>query len=276
MINEVHPILKNFRWKISYLALWFSVSIVQAILNSLFGHQIGIGMALMDAAIYNALFAVGVLPLWYPIRYHSSKKQQSFFILLFSTLLPYILLACVFVSCWIAAGNHLMLWIIPNPDYSTFLQLSTGWRFVEGTSFFVITILFYTRHTHLAVLTEKIAALQQTIERQKGEVTRIPIRDRQQIHIINIQEINYIEAYGDYVRLYTAKGNFLKENTMKFFEEKLPLSLFVRIHRSYIVNINQVNKIELYEKERYHVHLKNGTILKTSETGYKLLKESLR
>ncbi|MDR1198285.1 MAG: LytTR family transcriptional regulator DNA-binding domain-containing protein, partial [Prevotellaceae bacterium] len=59
------------------------------------------------------------------------------------------------------------------------------------------------------------------------------------------------------------------------FEENLPSQQFIRIHRSYIVNVNEVAKIELYEKESYRVCLKNGEVLKASSNGYKALKAAV-
>ncbi|MDR0815249.1 MAG: LytTR family transcriptional regulator DNA-binding domain-containing protein [Bacteroidales bacterium] len=105
-------------------------------------------------------------------------------------------------------------------------------------------------------------------------LTRIAVKDRQQIHVVPVNDIDYIEADGDYVKLHTGKNAFLKEKTMKYFEENLP-SQFIRIHRSYIVNVNGVSKIELYEKESYRVYLKNGMMLKASSTGYKALKDAV-
>ena len=104
-----------------------------------------------------------------------------------------------------------------------------------------------------------------------GTLTRIAVKDRQQIHVIPVTDIDYIESDGDYVKIHTGEKAYLKEKTMKFFEENLPQQ-FIRIHRSYIVNVNEVAKIELYEKESYRVHLKNGEILKASSSGYKTLK----
>ena len=314
-MNDEHPILQHFRGRVGYMAIWLSVSIVQAILISLFGVRIALGVALIDALIFNALFAIGILPLWYPVRYHSPKYRSHLRSLPRQTPAPritlshtpspnlqlpqatsphitsshtslsytsfpytfiaYTLLAGILIVSWIAAGNHLIQWLISHPDYHTFLHLSTGWRIVQGALFFVIVILFFTRHAHVAALTEEVATLQQTIDRQKGEVTRISVKERQQIHIIAIEEIEYLEAYGDYIQLHTAKGTFLKEHTMKFIEERLPSTQFVRIHRSYIVNIQYVAKIELYEKEHYRVHLKNGKIIKTSDAGYKLIRTYL-
>ncbi len=121
-----------------------------------------------------------------------------------------------------------------------------------------------------------LQTLKQTVGEQSGSLARIAVKNRQQIYVVPIQEVDYIEANGDYVTLHTAKGAFLKERTMKYFEENLPQQQFIRIHRSYIVNVGEVSKIELYEKESYRIHLKNGTVLKASSNGYKALKEAVR
>jgi hypothetical protein len=55
----------------------------------------------------------------------------------------------------------------------------------------------------------------------------------------------------------------------------LPGDLFVRIHRSFIVNIEAIAKIELYEKESYKVQLKSGASIKASAAGYKLLRQKM-
>ena len=121
---------------------------------------------------------------------------------------------------------------------------------------------------------QQLQSLCNSITLQSGSLTRIAVKDRQQIHVIPVDDIVYIEADGDYVKLHTDKKAFLKEKTMKYFEESLPQQ-FIRIHRSYIVNVNEVAKIELYEKENYRVHLKNGETLKASSNGYKALKAAL-
>ena len=108
-----------------------------------------------------------------------------------------------------------------------------------------------------------------------ASLTRIAVKDRQQIHVIPVDDIYFIEADGDYVKLHTARSAYLKEKTMKYFEENLPSQQFIRIHRSYIVNVNEVSKIELYEKDSYRVHLKSGELLKASSNGYKALKAAV-
>jgi len=94
--------------------------------------------------------------------------------------------------------------------------------------------------------------------------------------VIPVSEIIWLEAEGDYVMIHTAEGRFLKEKTMKYFETHLDPDQFARIHRSAIVNVNQIARVELYDKEQYAVMLHDGTKLKASSTGYKTLKQILK
>jgi len=121
----------------------------------------------------------------------------------------------------------------------------------------------------------KIQEFKNYINHTTDALTRIAVKNSRQIHVIPVNDIDFIEADGDYVKLHTAKKAFLKEKTMKYFEENLPAGQFIRIHRSYIVNVNEVAKIELYEKESYRVYLKSGETLKASSGGYKALKAAV-
>lgn len=104
---------------------------------------------------------------------------------------------------------------------------------------------------------------------------RIAIKQGSKIHIVQVDSVNYIESNGDYVLIHTPEGRFIKEKTMKYYEQHLPKQSFVRIHRSYIVNIHQIARIENFEKESHIVILKNETRLKVSSEGYKSLKQVL-
>lgn len=104
---------------------------------------------------------------------------------------------------------------------------------------------------------------------------RIVVKDRHKIHIIPVDQIRYIESMDDYVLIYTREGRFVKQKTMKFLEKTLDPRYFVRIHRSYIVKVEEINEIQQYEKESYIVILHDKTKLKVSKSGYKNLKEVL-
>ena len=104
---------------------------------------------------------------------------------------------------------------------------------------------------------------------------RIVVKTAGVIKIIPVNELNYLEADDDYVKLSTTEGMFHKNKTMSFFEQTLDPLQFIRIHRSYIINMAQVTKIELKEKDSYVVLLKSGIWLPVSKTGYVKLKASL-
>ena len=108
------------------------------------------------------------------------------------------------------------------------------------------------------------------------KIERIAVKSGSRIIVIPISEVQYIAAEGDYVSVINLAGeSYLKEKTMKYFEAVLPESEFARIHRSYIVNINQILKIENKDKDYHEVILKSGKAIKSSMTGYRNLKNVL-
>lgn len=111
---------------------------------------------------------------------------------------------------------------------------------------------------------------------EEESLDRITVKDGTRITLITINELLYIQACGDYVTLVTPAGQYVKEQTMKYFESHLPEDTFVRIHRSTIVNVTQISRVELFGKETYQLLLKNGVKLRVSLSGYKLLKERLK
>jgi two-component system LytT family response regulator len=107
------------------------------------------------------------------------------------------------------------------------------------------------------------------------EQNRIVVKDGTEIKIIPIQDVDYIEAYDDYVKIYQGKKYILKKQTMNHFEQVLPKDQFIRIHRSYILNVNELTKIESYEKNSYVAILKSGTSIPISRSSYSDLKVRL-
>jgi len=114
-----------------------------------------------------------------------------------------------------------------------------------------------------------------TREELNDSIDRVVIKNGAKIKILPITQINYIEAQDDYVMIYSTEGRFLKENTMKYFENHLNPVDFIRVHRSYIVNINLISKIEPYTKDTHVAILKDGSKIKVSDSGYKNLKDKL-
>ncbi|MCF1750717.1 LytR/AlgR family response regulator transcription factor [Mariniradius sediminis] len=132
---------------------------------------------------------------------------------------------------------------------------------------------------------EKFLQLEQTValkemleseERTHQEAAqRVVLKVKNEIKIIPVPEIKYLEANDDYVNIFTKEGKFLKNKTLSYFEKSLPPDSFVRVHRSYMVNIAEITKIEPYEKEGYLLKLRGGETVPVSKTGYPKLKSVL-
>lgn len=107
------------------------------------------------------------------------------------------------------------------------------------------------------------------------QLQRVAVKIGQKIHVILIPDIVYIRSDGDYVQIVTGRQQYIKEETMKYFEANLPGKQFVRVHRSYIVNVEKILRIETYEKQNQMLTLANGDKIRASAAGYKLLREAL-
>jgi len=109
----------------------------------------------------------------------------------------------------------------------------------------------------------------------QGRLDRVVVKTVTSIKVIPVNEITYLETQDDYVMIYTHQGKFLKQQTMKYFESTLDPEFFIRIHRSFLINVREILRIEPYEKSSYQIILKGNITLPISRTGYRLLKEKL-
>lgn len=121
----------------------------------------------------------------------------------------------------------------------------------------------------------KIKTFLETASKQPEEQLRVVVKTGSKIRIIPVHEIIFIEADDDYVRIHTADGSFLKKKTMQHFEDVLNPTDFVRVHRSYILSIPQITRIETSEKDTHEAVLKNNQRIPLSKTGYPKLKAVL-
>lgn len=104
---------------------------------------------------------------------------------------------------------------------------------------------------------------------------RVLIKRGSILKIIPIEQIIYLAADDDYVNIKTDEGEFLHNKTLTYFEKNLNPSNFVRVHRSFIVQIDQIQRIEPYEKDSYRAILKNEARISVSKTGYPKLMKAL-
>jgi two-component system LytT family response regulator len=126
-----------------------------------------------------------------------------------------------------------------------------------------------------SVQVNQIDALISSHDEVSGQINRVVVKSGKKIHVIPVDSIEYIESQDDFVMIYCAEGHFMKQKTMKFFETHLDNAKFIRIHRSYLVNVSQITELQQYGKDSWIVVTKQGSKLKVSKSGYVILKESL-
>ena len=108
-----------------------------------------------------------------------------------------------------------------------------------------------------------------------GPADRILVRDGSRVHVIPVAGVDFIEAQDDYIAIHAAGKRHLKQERLNRAEQQLDPSRFIRIHRSYIVNLDRIARIELYAKDSRIAILSDGTTLPVSRAGYDRLRELL-
>jgi len=104
---------------------------------------------------------------------------------------------------------------------------------------------------------------------------RVVVRDGAQVHVLPVDKIDYVEAQDDYVAFHAAGKTILKDQTLGDLEGRLDGRRFVRIHRSYLLNIERLARVELYAKDSRVAILGDGTKLPVSRSGYQRLQQLL-
>ena len=110
----------------------------------------------------------------------------------------------------------------------------------------------------------------------EAKLTRIPVRSGSKIYVLKLEEVKYIEAQDDYIKIFSAKGAFLKQQTMKYMEQNLPKEIFIRIHRSYILNINYLDQLDIYDRSGYTAITLDNKRLPVSRKGASNLKKAIQ
>lgn len=120
------------------------------------------------------------------------------------------------------------------------------------------------------------AATLRATARKPGEfLERVVIRDGAHVHVVPVEKIDYVEAQDDYVAFRTGGKLLLKEQTMTDVEASLDPKRFVRIHRSYVLNVERLARVELYAKDSRVAILADGSKLPVSRSGYQRLQQLL-
>ncbi len=108
---------------------------------------------------------------------------------------------------------------------------------------------------------------------QEKSIERIVVKAGSGIHLLAVSDIRYFEAVDDYVKIHSAGERFMKKMTMKYLEDRLDPEEFIRIHRSFLVAVKEIRKIEKYGKESYLVFLHGGEKLNMSQSGMERLRQ---
>jgi len=268
-----NPFLRNFGSQLLFVGVWA----IAFIARMLFIPYSDLAIHIVDAMLTTILQAICMLVLWYPVKYYRNAVENPFLLITF-----HLCLLALSLVIWTGSGILITRLFFDNlhfQGYSEFFVAALPYRLFFGFLVYLIFTLFY----YLSLAGETIRNQQEKIENlsvaeqaEIKKITRISVKKNREIYSIPINEIQYFEANGDYVMIYTEKGKYLKDKTMKYWELHLPNELFVRVHRSYIVNIEHIAKIELYEKETYSIRMKNGSSVRAGLNGYKLLKQKMQ
>lgn len=268
---QKHLFIAYFHYRIVGGCLVFLVWLLCASLLVLYGNMDG-RLACGDSLVMVALLAVSGFLLGYMVA------------VLRSLLAKVALTLLVQVVC--VAGSFIFQAVFSEKPGMPFVA-SIPLRLLLGVSCWIILWQWYYYSGVKEEEADECEQIQEEVEEARalaGSVAlpaeepypdRLSVKDGSRIHLIPLGELLYIQASGDYVTLITADGQYVKEQTMKYLELHLPPASFVRIHRSCIVNAEQIVRVELFAKETYQVRLKNGVCLKASKSGYKVLRERL-
>lgn len=270
-----HPAFQSFPRQILYLSLCILTGLALALcLSGLV--QVSMGTLLLDGLMQAVLGGLLAYLLWFVVFYADlSGGQPLQRIVNHSAMLVLLLLT------WAGGGYLLELLLFPSSALA--LSNALPMKVVFGLLVFLNVIRVYQDWKREKELMEEDLlelplplAVSATSSAPRTFLETISVKTGQKIHLIQVSDILFLQAEGDYVLIHTSEGKFLKEQTMKYFEENLPAERFIRIHRSSIVHADCISKIELYEKQNYRITLKTGQQLKASVGGYKQLKTALK
>lgn len=121
-----------------------------------------------------------------------------------------------------------------------------------------------------------VAELRQAASLPGQFTQRIVVREGVNLHVIPVAQLDFAEAQDDYVALRTRGKMHLKQQTIANLERSLDPARFVRIHRSYLVNLDRIARVEPYTKDSRLAVLTDGSKIPVSRSGYLRLKELMR
>lgn len=236
--------------------------------------QLPFGILLIDSLIYALLCFLISIPLLSVLRFGKFELLT-----LSLQIFNFFILALITLGATLGIAFLIETWAIDKNLGPVFISLLPLRGLLSLIAYLFVIILLHKKNQEEDCEQEKTVIQEKEIlpfELEAKELERFAVKSGTKIHVVLVSEIICLFSDGDYVQVVTEKGKFLKEQTMKYFETNLPESRFVRVHRSCIVNIEAISRIDLYEKQSQQLMLKSGEKIKVSQNGYKLLREKLK
>ncbi|MBL7812418.1 MAG: LytTR family transcriptional regulator DNA-binding domain-containing protein [Bacteroidetes bacterium] len=112
--------------------------------------------------------------------------------------------------------------------------------------------------------------------KHEEESVRIVLQHQGEIRIIPVPSVLCIEAWDDYVKIHSTEGVFVKKQSLTYYEKTLSEQQFVRVHRSFLVQMAAISAIEAGQNDGKELRLRNGMHIPASRSGYRLLKEKMK
>lgn len=263
---------------IAYLSLWILFAFLQTVsLQHISSLEVPILLA--DNIVYSMLYAIAGILILNVVKFGNfellSIQQRRI------NYAAVILLATILTIALVSLFEYYVL----GEEIAENLFAFIGLRILISILLYLLLLssflLFFSKNKNDEIEIESIESTQiEGIESgdkiERKFIDQIAVKTGTKIHIILIPDIIYMQADGDYVQIFTTTGRFMKEQTLKYFEEHLPDNLFVRVHRSSIVNVQTILRIELYDKQNQQLALKNNHQIKISQSAYKLLRTKLK
>jgi hypothetical protein len=276
-----HPFFINKKSTFQWFAYWLVIPAMQALVVASLSPSNPVTLV-ADMLVQTLVLAVISTLLWNISRF--SNYQH------FPQLQKYINLIAIgilSISLWILANYGLMR-IVFDKENLVFIEETIYLRAFSGILLYIILMQHFEKLVNEQKAIDEENASANAFENeeeskksaiaenvQKEVLEHIAVKSGNKLQVVMVADIIFLQADGDYVQIVTNDGKYLKEQTMKYFEEHLPHNTFVRVHRSNIVNIQAISRIELYEKQTQQLTLKNGHKIKISQAGYKQLRNKL-
>lgn len=244
----------------SYITVCFATAVIYAFVLK---GDLPVSLCLADTVLYGGLLYLSGFVLWNTFRFAVPANYT------FNYQVIFIAGLIVLTGLLTTGIESFVIYLFFPSRFGSFSCTIPARLFITLLISLIIR-LFYNTTQHTTTSSDQKTISPPAVA--ASSVDRITIRTGQKIKIIPIEDILYIKADGDYISVCTSEGSWLKEQTMKHTEDTFPTDRFVRIHRSYIVNIHHISRIERYG-EKQQVVLHNNEKIKISAARYQTLRQ---